>query len=127
MDPLSLGLGIFGVICELSRVSMQTYKLYTAIKDFPPAFRNLRLGLEIEKERLKLWAQCMGIEKNSGINEIFRYNVDLLDLVKDILMRMTETFSDSARMLDLYSQAQSPPPANEGEGSKYYHNLPLPS
>ena len=117
MDPASLIIGVFGVVCELYKVSMQTYDLYISIKDFSPDHKNLRLALNIERERLKLWAQCMGVDEKSGMNERLRDNPDLLELIKDILTKMTETFSDSAKMLEEYQHAQSPPPASEGDES----------
>ena len=124
MDPASLIVGVFGVVCELYKVSMQTYDLYISIKDFSPDFKNLRLALNIERERLKLWAQCMGVDQRSGINERLRENPDLLELIRDILTNMTETFGHSAKMLEEYQHAQNPPPASEGDESTCRPYLP---
>ena len=97
---------------------MATYDLYCSIQDFTPAFSNLRLALNIERERLKLWAECMGIDRESGINERFQTHPTLLETIKQILIKMNETFNDSAKMLEEYQGAQSPASTSEGVPSK---------
>lgn len=78
MDPASFVIGVFGVVCELYKVSLATYDLYCSIQDFTPAFGKLRLALNIERERLKLWAEYMGIDQDSGINERLQNDPSLL-------------------------------------------------
>ena len=111
MDPLSLGVGVLGVVVELYRFSMETYELYLSIKDFTPAFRSLRLAIDIERKRLELWAQHMGLEKDSFVNERLRNDRSLLELTESILTEMTKTLKESADMIEFYREAEvvSPP------------------
>lgn len=117
-DPASFAIGAFGVVCELYRLSMATYNLYVDIKNFSPAFKNIRLALNIERERLKLWAQCMGIDPELGINERLREHPELLELIREILTNMNDAFHDSAKMLDEYQEAHVQSHAQEGDDSK---------
>jgi HET-S-like prion-inhibition and propagation protein len=56
MEYVGLSLGIFSTVVQLYQSSVKAYDLYLAVKDFPPAYIKLRLGLEIERHRLELWA-----------------------------------------------------------------------
>lgn len=103
-DPAGLALAIFGAVCELYKVSMATYTLYVDVKNFPHSFKNLRLALKIERMRLKTWAQCMGIDPGSDINERIRGDSELLDLIKEILTNKSDAFQDSVKMLEDYSE-----------------------
>ena len=111
MDPVTLGVGVLGVVVELYKFSMETYDLYLSIKDFTPAFRSLRLAIDIERKRLELWAQHMGLEKDSFVNERLRNDPSLLELTKSILTEMTQTLKESAEMIEFYREAEvvSPP------------------
>lgn len=109
MDPASLTLAVFGAVVELYKFSMKTYDLYLSIQDFTPAFRQLRLALVIERKRLELWAQHMGLDKESGINDRLREDPALLDIIEDILRSMAVTFKDSAKLLEEYME----PPLTE--------------
>ena len=115
MDPASFVISVLGVVVELYRVSMVTYDLYLSIQDFSPAFRNLRLALEIERKRLELWAQSMGIDQSSAINERLQNDPALLEIIKSILTKMKERFDDSNKLLIEYQGAQSPPGSPENE------------
>lgn len=42
-----LGIGVFGIVVELHKISMETYEIYLSIKDFTPAFRSLRLAIDV--------------------------------------------------------------------------------
>ena len=111
MDPVSIGVGVLGVVVELYKFSMETYEVYLSIKDFTPAFRSLRLAIDIERKRLELWAQHMGLEKDSSVNERLRNDPLLLELTKSILTEMTKTLKESADMIEFYREAEvvSPP------------------
>lgn len=107
MEPASVALAVLGTVVELYRLSMKTYDLYLSIQDFPPAFRKLRLALDIERKRLEQWAHYMGLEKGSGINDRLRNDAGLLDIVHKILEEMTLTFNDCATLLDEYREIPS--------------------
>ena len=119
MDPASFVFGALGVIVELYRVSMATYDLYLSIQDFTPAFRRLRLALEIERKRLELWAQSMGIDQGAGIDERLHNDQGLLEILKGILINMKESLEDSSKLLVEYQDAQSPSAASGSGQSKY--------
>lgn len=112
MDPASLTLAVFGAVIELYKFSMKTYDLYLSIQDFTPAFRHLRLALDIERKRLELWAQHMGLDKESGMNDRLRNDASLLEIIQDILGNMAITFNDSAKLLEEYME---PPPTDPTE------------
>lgn len=112
MDPASLTLAVFGTVVELYKFSMKTYDLYLSIQDFTPAFRQLRLALDIERKRLELWAQHMGLDKESGMNDRLRNDASLLEIIKEILKNMAITFNDSANLLEEYME---PPPTDPTE------------
>lgn len=111
MDPVTLGVGVLGVVVELYKLSMEMYEAYLSIKDFTPAFRSLRLAIDIERKRLELWAEHMGLEKDSFVNERLRNDPSLLELTKSILTEMTKTLKESAEMIEFYREAEvaSPP------------------
>ncbi len=117
MDPASFVLSVLGVVVELYRVSMVTYDLYLSIQDFSPDFRSLRLALEIERKRLELWAQSMGIDQTNGINERLQHDLDLLEIIRGILTNMKDSFKDSNKLLVEYQGAQSPPAASNSDQS----------
>ena len=119
MDPASLVLGVLGVVVELYRVSMVTYDLYLSIQDFTPAFRSLRLALEIERKRLELWAQSMGIDEGTGIDDTLQNDPALLEIIRGILINMKGSLEDGSRLLMEYQDAQSPPTASGSGQSKY--------
>lgn len=107
MDPASLTLAVFGVVVELYKFSMKTYDLYLSIQEFTPAFRQLHLALDIERKRLELWAQHMGLDKESGSNDRLRNDIGLLEIIHDILENMAVTFKDSTKLLEEYMEASS--------------------
>lgn len=100
MDPASLTIGVLALVSQL----YTCYQLYISIKDFSPAFRNLRLALQLERERFKLWVECMGIDQTSGINARLRDDAGLLDLIREILTKLKEAFDDSAKVLEEYQE-----------------------
>ena len=118
MDPASFVFSAVSVIVELYRVSMVTYDLYLSIQDFTPAFRRLRLALEIERKRLELWAQSVGIDQGAGIDERLQNDPGLLEILKGILINMKESLEDSSKLVVEYQDAQSPPAASASDQSK---------
>lgn len=110
MDPASIAIGVLGTVLELYKVSMQAYDLYLSIQEFNPAFGKLRLALDIERKRLELWAQRMGLDVELGFNERLRNDSGLLEIIQSILTEMKSTFEDSAKMLDDYAEATSSAP-----------------
>lgn len=111
MDPASLTIAAFGLVVELYKFSMKTYDLYLSIQEFTPAFRQLHLALDIERKRLELWAQHMGLDKESGTNERLRNDIGLLEIIHDILENMAMTFKDSRKLLEEYME----PPSTEAK------------
>lgn len=103
MDPASLTLGAVATIIELYRFSMKTYDLYISVQDFTPTFGTIRLQLDIERKRLELWAQYMGIDRESGTHERLQKDPALLDIVKAIMTNMTATLQDGSKMLEDYA------------------------
>lgn len=105
MDPAGIALAVFGTIVELYKISMKTYDLYLSIQDFTPAFRELGLALKIERKRLELWAQHMGLEKESGMNDRLRNDSTLLEIIQEIFENMVVTFNDSTKMTEEYTES----------------------
>ena len=98
---------------------MVTYDLYLSIQDFTPTYRSLRLALEIERKRLELWAQSMGIDQGTGIDDSLQNDPDLIEIIKGILISMKGSLEDGSKLLVEYQDAQSPPIASGSGQSKY--------
>ena len=98
---------------------MVTYDLYLSIQDFTPTYRSLRLALEIERKRLELWAQSMGIDQGTGIDDSLQNDPDLIEIIKGILISMKGSLEDGSKLLVEYHDAQSTPIASGSGQSKY--------
>jgi len=104
MDPVSFGFGAFAVVIQLYDSSVKAYDLYLAVKDFPPTYLTLRLSLEIEQQRLKLWArQTIHNQPDRKINQSHQEEV-LWSLFKDILTNMVTAFEGGTRSMEEYGQ-----------------------
>jgi hypothetical protein len=100
MDPISISLSVL----QLYEYSMKAYDLYLAVKDFPPTYLKLRLGLEIERQRLDLWArQIIHNQTDEQTNQSPREAV-LWNLFRDILTNMIAAFEGSTRAMEEYKQ-----------------------
>ena len=104
MDPASISLAVFGTVVELYKISMKTYDLYLSIQDFTPAFRQVRLALKIERKRLELWAQHMGLDNKNSMNDGIRNDQSLLEIIQEIFENMVVTFNDSTKMTEEYTE-----------------------
>lgn len=104
MDPASISLAVFGTVVELYKISMKTYDLYLSIQDFTPAFRQLRLALKIERKRLELWAQHMGLDNKNSMNDGIWNDQSLLEIIQEIFENMVVTFNDSTKMTEEYTE-----------------------
>jgi hypothetical protein len=105
MDPVSavgFGLSAFSAVVQLYQCSVTAYNLYLDVKDFPPTYIKLRLGLEIERQRLELWArQTIHNQDNLEIDQSSQHSV-LWNLFKDILTNMMNAFEGGTRSMEEY-------------------------
>ncbi|KAN0076091.1 hypothetical protein V8E54_007361 [Elaphomyces granulatus] len=102
MEYVGLSLSIFSTVVQLYQSSMKAYDLYLAVKDFPPRYIKLRLGLEIERHRLELWAS-QTIDRERHQLQSPQNNV-LWGLFKAILSNMVTVFEDSGQSTEDYEQ-----------------------
>ena len=118
MDPASFGLGVLGAVVQLYRFSLETYELYLSIRDFTPAFRTLRLAIDVERMRLELWARHIGLGEDGRVAERLQTDSRLLELTKSVLTEMSKTLEESAVMLEYYREAEVESPPVELNESK---------
>ena len=105
MDYVGLGLSIFSAVVQLYESSVKAYDMYLAVKDFPPTYANLRLGLEIERHRLELWAnQTIHNQIDRQRHRQSPQNDVLWKLFRAILLSMITTFEGSSRSAEDYEQ-----------------------
>ena len=71
-DPMSvtgLALGVVSAVIQTYGAVMEIYDVYLGVKDFSSEYRDIRMGLMIERYRLELWGSLVlydhGQEKKS--------------------------------------------------------------
>lgn len=70
-DPVSLTFGITGVIgivIQIYNAVMSAYELYLEVKDVSFEYKDLRMGLLLEHQRLELWGNHVLAEYYNEVN-----------------------------------------------------------
>src|SRR6266480_7143348 len=89
---------IFSTVLQLYQASVAAYNLYLDVRDFPPAYLQLRFALVIERQRLKIWAREIVDKERSPRDEV------LWELFKAILRKILAALEGGARTMEEYEQ-----------------------
>lgn len=113
MDAVGLSLGVVSTVFQTYSAVMSVYDLYLGVTDFPNTYQYLRMGLLIERQRLKIWGDhaLPLYEKNSGI--LPRGEQGLFEV---IFNHMRKAFADSQNTMNIIGQRTGLPIQNDSEG-----------
>ncbi|KAI9796493.1 MAG: hypothetical protein M1833_006161 [Piccolia ochrophora] len=104
MDPASLGIGIAATVLQLYTALTNAYDLYLEVRTFPSAYREIRLALLIERQRLELWGSKMLQDRQQKEAERSSQDVALWKLFEGVFRAMMSAFEGSNRTMEEYAQ-----------------------
>ena len=103
MEVTGLVLGVVPAVVELYHVAEAAYDLYHEAKDFRSSYHELYLCLEIERIRIKLWADHVLSKSHLEEARASPGELKLFELFESILKRVCDTFSESSQRMSTYS------------------------
>lgn len=121
-DPVSLTLGIAGVVgsvIQTYNAVMSAYTLYLEVKDVPHEYKDLRMGLLLEHQRLELWGSHVLAEYFDGQNrsKLSQKHVTTWRTMEWIFGRIGEAFVENNQILDDYGQQTGLPAQGDSSGN----------
>ena len=94
------------VAIELYKIVMGAYDLFLEVKEFPKAYRQLRLELLIERHRLTLWSNHVIMEKLQDGKLQSSEEVGCWRIFEMIFREMLDAFDHSFGIMEGYQKAE---------------------
>lgn len=110
MDPVSLALGIIPVVVQAYQFIETAYDFYLKVKEFPVAFQELHVGLQIERYRLDLWANHMLSEEQQEQLKDSPGDIKLWKLIHAIFEKILAAFEEGDQTMSVYGEQSKATP-----------------
>lgn len=104
MEPVGFGVGLVAAVIQIYTAVTAVYDLYLQFADFPSTYRELRVGLLIERHRLELWGKEMLSGHQNGQLEVSPHEMGLWKLFEMVFNSMWEAFKESNQTMEDYGQ-----------------------
>ena len=120
-DPASISfgvVGVFGSVVQIYNAVMSTYQLYLEVRDVPSEYKDLRMGLLLEHERLKLWGDHVLAEykDKKNIYSIPENHIATWQTMEWIFGRIQEAFIENNQILEDFGQKIGLPSQDDESG-----------
>ena len=120
-DPASISFGVVGVlgsVVQTYNAVMSTYQLYLEVRDVPAEYKDLRMGLLLEHERLKLWGDHVLAEYKDkrNIYSIPENHIGTWQMMEWIFGRIQEAFVENNQILEDFGQKIGLPSQDDASG-----------
>lgn len=120
-DPASIGIGVVGVVgsvVQIYNAVMSTYNLYLEVGDVPSEYKDLRMGLLLEHERLKLWGDHVLAEYKDerSLYSIPENHIATWKMMEWIFGRIKEAFIENNQILEKMGQQIGLPSQGDAPG-----------
>ena len=121
-DPVSLTFGIAGVVgtvIQTYHAVMSAYELYLEVKDVPSEYKDLRMGLLLEHQRLELWGSHVLAEYYVEQNrcKLSQKHISTWRTMEWIFSRIREAFVENNQLLDDFGQQIGLPTQGNSPGN----------
>ena len=104
MDPVSLTLSVVPVVVEAYQLVESAYDLYLKFKEFPIAFQELQIGLQIEHYRLGLWAKTVLSEHQQQRLKSSSGDLKLWKLFHSVFQKILDAFQEGDQAVNKYGE-----------------------
>lgn len=120
-DQVSLSLGIVGVVgsvIEIYTTVMSAYDVYLEVKDVPSEYKDLRMALLLEHQRLKLWGDHVFAEYHDERNryDLSEKHINTWKMMEWIFHRIRESFTENNQILEDFGQQTGLPTQGDSSG-----------
>ena len=120
-DPASISFGVIGVVgsvVQIYNAVMSTYNLYLEVQEVPSEYKDLRMGLLLEHQRLELWGEHVLAEYKDERNlySIPEHHIATWKLMEWIFGRIKETFIEHNQILENFGQQVGLPSQGDAPG-----------
>ena len=123
-DPASISFGVVGVVGSVVQIYkgvMSTYDLYLEVRDVPSEYKDLRMGLLLEHQRLELWGRHVLAEYKDERNlyNIPEKDIAIWETMEWIFGRIKEAFIVNNQVLENFGQQIGLPSQGDAPGDIY--------
>ncbi|KAL9102018.1 MAG: hypothetical protein Q9163_002794 [Psora crenata] len=127
-DPLSvagIALGAVSVVIQSYGTVMQAYDMYLGVKDFSTEYKDIRMGLFIEKARLELWGRQVLFSHPPDQTKISTRDLTFWNLFEMIFNNMVNALQESHDRMEKIGQKTNLPTQKGSADHELIANLSL--